>query len=81
MATFLIIRFVLTAAVAVINLLGLAIYTADFGTVYFKGTISQATLGCALTLTSHMPPASSGIGQILVSFSNDKVKKVGHWFM
>lgn len=67
MATFLIIRFVLTATVAVIDLLGLAICTADFGAIYFQGTISQATLGCALTLTGHMPPASRAAGQILVS--------------
>lgn len=76
MATFLIIRFALTATVSVINFLGLAICTADFGTVYFQGTISQAALGCALTLTSHMPPASRVTGQILVSiFLNDQVQK------
>ncbi len=69
MATFLIIRFALTATVAVIHLLGLAICTADFGTVYFQGTISQAALGCALTFPSHMPPASNMTGQILVSIS------------
>lgn len=67
MATFLIIRFVLTTTVAVINLLRLAICAAYFGTVNFKGTISKAALGCALTLTSHMPPASIVIGQSLVS--------------
>lgn len=67
MAAFLIIRFALTTTVAIINLLGLAICTADFGTIYFQGTISKAALGRALTLTSHMPPASKVKGQILVS--------------
>lgn len=61
MATFLVIRFALTATVAIINLLGLAICTADFGTEYFQGTISQAALGCTLTLTGNMPPTSGVI--------------------
>lgn len=61
MATFLVVRFALTATVAVINLLRLAVCTADFGTVYFQGTISQATLSRALTFTGHVPPACRAI--------------------
>ena len=67
MATFLVIRFALTATVAVINLLGLAICTADFGTEYFQGTISQAALGCALTLTGNMPP-TSGVRDVSILY-------------
>lgn len=57
MATFLVVRFALATAVAVINFLGFSICMADFGTEYFQSTISQATLGCTLTLTGNMPPA------------------------
>lgn len=58
MATFLVLRFALTATVAVVDLLVFTICAADFGAVYFQGAISQAALSCALTLTSHVPPAS-----------------------
>lgn len=60
MATFLVIGFALITTVAIVSLLDLAISTVDFGTVYFERAISQAALCCALTLTSHVPPASNG---------------------
>lgn len=74
MAALLIIGFDLTTTEAVINLLGLTICVADFGTVYFQDTISQATLGCTLTLTSHVPPASR---MRLHQNDFDKIKKSG----
>lgn len=58
MADLLTIRLVLPAAVAVVDFLGLAVGAADFGAVYFQGSIAQAALGSALALPSHVPPAS-----------------------
>lgn len=56
-AGFLVVGFVLPAAVAVVHLLGLSVGAADLGAVYFQGPVSQAALGCALALAGHVPPA------------------------
>lgn len=56
-AAFLVVGFVLPAAVAVIHLLRLSVGATDLGTVYFQGPVSQAALGRALALAGHVPPA------------------------
>lgn len=60
MATFLVIRFVLTTAEAIVHLIRLTVCEADFGAVDFQGAISQTALCCALTLAGHVPPGPRG---------------------
>lgn len=59
-AAFLVVGFVLPAAVAVVHLLGLSVGAADLGAVYFQGPVPQAALGRALALAGHVPPACVG---------------------
>lgn len=60
MATLLVLRFTLTAAVTLVHLLGLSIGTAEFGAVDLQCTISHSTWDCTLTLPRYMPPAQTG---------------------